>query len=129
MTNETTQESINNTPAFPCHELYDEQGSIHRSPGITTLDYFIAHAPVEPQPWFKPNLPTQPNMGPEPRFIGNYEDFDEVSKKFYDSYIRRIEEHKQELHKWSIECEKIKYTRWPVAWAVEQMKARKQYIK
>jgi hypothetical protein len=28
--------------------------------GMTLRDYFIAHAPAEPQPWFAPVMPPKP---------------------------------------------------------------------
>jgi hypothetical protein len=39
-------------PAFPIGSTPEEWGN-----GATLRDYFIAHAPAEPQPWFDPVLP------------------------------------------------------------------------
>lgn len=35
---------MNSIPAFPCNELYDKRGVVHRSPGMGLRDYFAAKA-------------------------------------------------------------------------------------
>ena len=70
--------------------------------GMTLRDYFIAHAPAEPQRWFKPKQPQQP-----------------VREQFesYASYQRAFDA-------WLDDCNKQLYVEWPAAWADEMLKAR-----
>jgi hypothetical protein len=51
-------------PAFPVPAIYDPSREQVNSTlaytgegGMTLRDYFMAHAPAEPQPWFEPVTP------------------------------------------------------------------------
>jgi len=70
-------------PAFPAQE-------------ISLRDYFIAHAPAEPQPWFMPVMPPAPDL-----------------EIFADEYSN-----------WLTEQAKQRYIQWPAAWADEMLVAR-----
>jgi len=51
-------------PAFP---LNAANMNLHGAKGMTLRQYYIAHAPAEPQPWFEPEMRTKPNPNvPEP---------------------------------------------------------------
>jgi len=73
---------------------------------ISLRDYFIAHAPAEPQPWFEPVMETK---RPEPIFPDN---------RKYDAI------NTDEIVAWDRERQKQRYIQWPAAWADEQIKAR-----
>ena len=48
--------------AFPCeqHETSDGTWNQTHERGMTLRDYFAAHAPADPQPWFLPTMPPRP---------------------------------------------------------------------
>lgn len=89
---------------------------------MTLRDYFIAHAPAEPQPWFMPAMPPAPNMT---IWIGS-------SGKIYDSEISAINSKEMtirpvagdEYDAWRNEQVKQRYIQWPAAWADAMLKAR-----
>jgi hypothetical protein len=76
---------------------------------VSLRDYFIAHAPAEPQPWFRPVLP------PEPESIWNDYERDEAPVNF------------QEIANWRYQREKERLLQWPGAWADEMIKRRAQW--
>ena len=39
-----TENRDNGGPAFPCDELLDQYGTVHRSEGMSLRDYFAVHA-------------------------------------------------------------------------------------
>ena len=90
--------------------------------GMTLRDYFIAHAPAEPQPWFMPAMPPAPDMT---IWIGS-------SGKIYDSEISAINSKEMtirpvagdEYDAWRNEQVKQRYIQWPAAWADAMLKAR-----
>lgn len=52
-------------PAFPRQATridYGNRGVEYCEPqdGMKLRDYFVAHAPAEPQPWFQPDMPERP---------------------------------------------------------------------
>lgn len=73
--------------------------------GLSVRDYFIAHAPAEPQPWFRPAMPR-----PCP---------ERILKEGCDYPING-----KERHEWHVEFERQRWIQWPAAWADEQLKAR-----
>ena len=82
-------------PAFPCHpEIVPHKERDFA--GMTLRDYFMAHAPAEPQPWFIPEMPPEPDPG-----------------MFFDEHSA-----------WVAEQYKQRYVQWPAAWAGEMLKAR-----
>ena len=71
---------------------------------MSLRDYFIAHAPAEPQCWFVPEMP------PRPEAIT--EDGRCVNAKSIDDYDR--------------EYNKQRFVQWPAAWADAMIEARKR---
>lgn len=136
----------NGGPAFPQPLAADPNGGSYTSSldcnegGMTLRDYFIAHAPVEPQPWFSPVLPTK--EVPLPRFTEMYTDVtDEERGAFnrYDPEYVRVEDVEQERVRnylfqkeeqrkrdcaYSAMAERERLVQWPAAWADEMLKAR-----
>lgn len=90
---------------------------------ISLHDYFIAHAPDKPHPWFKPVMPPRPVSV----FMS-----DDGKKKFftYESAERECGEDGfhdlswDEIVAWEKENTKQRYVQWPAAWADEMLKER-----
>ena len=117
----------NGGPAFP----KEYEGS-----GMTLHDYFVAHAPAEPQPWFQPEMPKKPmpllmpnDFTPEER--ADYRSWQEEridlehmqyarSQEFAEADSERTEQRAA----WDREREKQRWVQWPAAWADEQIALR-----
>lgn len=118
-------------PAFPWieyirNEAFPSQPIPKGVPGMTLRDYFIAHAPAEPQPWFVPKCPPAPKLdGGEQKFIGDPAKYDAKSKAAFDLYQGRLQAHYEKLEEHAKECKKLRWTQWPAAWADEMLKARR----
>jgi hypothetical protein len=78
---------------------------------ISALDYFAAHAPDHPQPWFQPVMPT-----PEP---------DVFAYKGAARTKEEIAQREAEALTWRLERDKQRWVQWPYAWA-QQMIAQRQ---
>jgi hypothetical protein len=120
----------NGGPAFPAvnHHTYR---------GMSLRDYFMAHAPAEPQHWFSPVMtepaPVQLQFREAPAAVQkelegvDYEEWCDpvaMSPEAREWHERRVAA-KKALHRWNAEAEKQRYVQWPAAWADEQLKARK----
>jgi hypothetical protein len=71
---------------------------------MNTLEYFMAHAPAEPQAWFDPVMETE-------------------RPKFTDPRLFKQPDHEvNEIAYWDKERYKETYLQWPLAWAQEMMK-------
>lgn len=85
--------------------------------GLTKREYFAAHAPVEPQPWFRPvMLRLKPDATVWVGESGN------KYTSYYAAKQAEGEEHvtlfnAKEIEAWEIEYVKQKYVQWPFAWA------------
>ena len=77
-------------PAFPVYDLSKFQYA-----GMSLKDYFMAHAPAEPQYWFVPEMPPRPEAIIVERFCVNAKSLDD-----YDSEYNRQ-----------------RFIQWPRAWA------------
>lgn len=85
--------------------------------GMSLRAYFAAHAPAEPQPWFRPVLPPEPKFqGDEPKFIGDPATFSKKDRARYDDLQRRIGEHRNAQIAWTTECGRAAAAQWPWAW-------------
>lgn len=98
--------------AFP----HDRDAEFYGRSGMSLRDYFIAHAPAEPQPWFKPAMSFD---RPEDRFVSEdgKEEFKtarEAEHACGDCYVNTREAAQQE---WDAEYAKQRYIQWPAAWA------------
>jgi hypothetical protein len=108
--------------------------------GMTLRDYFIAHAPSEPQPWFAPVLP--PAETPLPRFVDMYTDvtdeergalnhFDadymsveDVEEERVRNYLFQKEEQHKRSRAYNAMAERERWVQWPAAWADAMLKAK-----
>ena len=102
-------------PAFPVAEDHKVAADIPWTCGMSLRDYFIAHAPAEPQPWFEPVMPKMP-----PMFVTN------VKEVRRDGRVLSVvvEEQNRAHDQWKEDRDKVRYTQWPVAWADEMLKER-----
>lgn len=103
--------------------------------GMTLRDYFMAHAPAEPQPWFKPAMPAHPaapgipkDMTDEERHewrgIGEYFDAKDCTSPRIRVYGLAYEAWQKADRAWMVDQEKQRYIQWPAAWADEMLKQR-----
>lgn len=120
---------MNNTPhdggpAFP----HEDTMSTGFRPGMSLRDYFIAHAPAEPQPWFDPTMlppPARPESikdatddeRQEMEGLGEFLAADDCRQPRVRAYAERLEAHEKAVSKWRREKEKQHYIQWPAAWA------------
>ncbi|PKL40915.1 MAG: hypothetical protein CVV44_04150 [Spirochaetae bacterium HGW-Spirochaetae-1] len=74
--------------------------------GMSLRDYFIAHAPAEPQPWFTPIMDIK---RPQPHFDSSRS----------GNCLNRMA-----LDSWDNEYDKQRHLQWPVAWADAMLAAR-----
>ncbi len=94
----------------------------HLPEGRTLRDYFIAHAPAEPQGWFQPRMPEEPLK----KFGGDngveYSTFREAKEAGSSSFTQLNVE---ETENWKREFDKQRYVQWPLAWADAILEARR----
>lgn len=82
--------------------------------GMTLREYFAAHAPAEPQPWFMPVMAT-----PRPAYPGEYSTA---------LPIQQIVDHQTTVvraqDEWDLARSVARYAQWPWAWADAVLAAR-----
>lgn len=117
-------------PAFPRDHAHDGHN------GMTLRDYFIAHAPAEPQPWFAPAMPhPEPVMPPYPELteVEKQEhreynagdcDIEEISSPSLAGYLRSLVFYERQLADWREDFNRQRYIQWPAAWADAMLRAR-----
>jgi hypothetical protein len=122
-------------PAFPaslCDDGFDSVSAGYG--GMSVRDYFIAHAPAEPQPWFSPVMTTKKPLLP-PRNELTTEQLRQLDADMADcdpdncdpavlDFARRLSEARAAREDWGNECNKQRYIQWPAAWADEMLKQR-----
>lgn len=112
----------------------------HIFTGISVRDYFIAHAPAEPQPWFTPVLP--PKESPLPafgemypdrtdaersalnRFDSDYMRVEDVKEERVRNYLIQSQEQAERQRAYNAMAHREHYVQWPAAWADAMLKAR-----
>lgn len=119
-------------PAFPVSGMTGR--------GMTLRDYFIAHAPAEPQPWFSPVVPAKEapllpflQMFPdsteeERRAVSNFNAewmiVEDVKEERARAYLFQKEQYRQRLRQFASMVERERYIQWPAAWADAMLRAR-----
>lgn len=106
-------------------------------PGMSLRDYFIAHAPAEPQPWFSPSLPARPVRPTRPRNqdltppavdelagLGDWLDTKDITDPKARTYAEALEQYNQDHSAWEMLRTSERYLQWPGAWADEMIKRR-----
>ena len=116
-------------PAFPCGEHGTVLG------GMTLRDYFIAHAPSSPQPWFSPSMPDCPELPrryaelsqPQREQLEGLGDWLEEADcdPVVVDFARRYKEAAKAQEEWGKSLEKERLMQWPLAWADEMISRRK----
>lgn len=109
-----------NEPAFPFKEHTTQWV------GMTLRDYFMAHAPQTPQPWFEPVMPPAPKV-PKASLIEDKAVRDDVlaaEDACSDpltpeglEFVRQQREATLAYRDWDVERQKQRYIQWPAAWA------------
>lgn len=116
--------------AFPSPAIKNDAGQFIIKPqtGMTLRDYFAAHAPSQPQPWFKPIVSKCPERAWEStdgsvKFASVQEAEKAMGEfgEFHDANAEAIRE-------WGNEFDKQQWLQWPFAWADEQIKQRNRAI-
>lgn len=109
-----------NKDAFP-------RASSPQTTGLSVRAYFAAHAPAEPQPWFKPEVPPRPGVpdkfveltAEERRDLSHIDNGGELAEVSPNvrKFIRRLEVARKALESWEAFYKMARYVQWPVAWA------------
>lgn len=121
-------------PAFPTDNAHQNSPSTWHFEGMSLRAYFMAHAPTEPQRWFKPVLAglvaTLPSPVTNPTDLekhepdgwrdGDYSATDIQSERARE-YAMAVEEFRKASAVYSQELERQRYLQWPAAWADEQL--------
>lgn len=103
--------------------------------GLTLRDYFIAHAPVEPQEWFRPAMPPMPQLPPQPSDLTEEEklemsgvhdwlDEEGLEQPRVRAFLVATKKANEALRQWRQDYDKQRCIQWPAAWADEMIKAR-----
>ena len=124
-------------PAFPNPALADANFCPHFDmSGMTLRDYFMAHAPAEPQRWFKPKIAPKPN---EPLKLHDMSEQEQEDFAAWDSHVidvaeikcPRVQDYAMAMegyhaaqNEWELMWQKQRHVQWPAAWADEMLKAR-----
>lgn len=113
--------------AFP--QLLQAGDMAQSTGGLKLRDYFIAHAPADPQPWFTPAMPPQPRQRMEKpddltkeerEELAGWHDYlsaEDMNQPRARTIAEDWERHKREYSAWRSEQEKQRYIQWPAAWA------------
>jgi len=119
-------------PAFPYSSLAPDNVAGGMSPtmyadctGMTLRDYFIAHAPAEPQPWFQPVMPAEcpPTVLMNEERTTTYANAIDAERECGDCFIN-VNEKTQAA--WKAERNKQRYVQWAAAWADAMLAVREQ---
>jgi hypothetical protein len=118
--------------AFPGH--WDHGGGqIESWTGMSLRAYFMAHAPAEPQTWFRPAVIA--NLPPRPVAVENMTEAEANEMRGWDDYIFTAELTQPRVREYALahdaytkaasllaqETERQRYLQWPAAWADAQM--------
>lgn len=91
--------------------------------GMTLRDYFIAHAPAAPQPWFQPKMPPRPDAtiwvsDDGERKYQTRRDAEKAEGGYCHAF------NQEAIDKWEDDFDKQRWVQWPAAWADEMLRAR-----
>lgn len=98
--------------------------------GMTLRDYFMAHAPAEPQQWFIPAMPpclAVPSVKslPEGDLRDELEDESSFTSQAAADWLNERDRLADLQATWQEEFRKQIYVQWPAAWADLMLEARK----
>ena len=114
-----------NAPVIGTPGRTHEFGYAEGTEGMTIRQYFMAHAPAEPQQWFKPVV------GPRPTMPDKYETLNVAQVKEWEAmqagcdvddgdvidFARSWDAAKLACEAYDAEYVRQKYAQWPAAWA------------
>lgn len=113
-------------PAFPMIRDIRHNADWDHEEGMTLRDYFMAHAPEAPQPWFEPVMPPAPKV-PKIADIQDEavrEDVRRADDAGIDpetpeglEFAHQHREAALAYQRWDQERKKQRYIQWPAAWA------------
>lgn len=110
-------------PAFPSNRDMRNSPDWDYEQGMSLRDYFAAHAPAEPQPWFLPKMPHRP----ESSYIGEdgtiYPSWRDAERACGDLWSNGSAD---EQDAWDREQAKQRFIQWPYAWADAMLDARER---
>lgn len=120
-------------PAFPGPDQAEQSVDINE--GMTLLDYFIAHAPAEPQPWFRPAMEPEPKPTQFPTDMtqeerdeyhgwGEFLGTEDLKCPRVRTYAESVDAYTKLRRARDSEYEKQRYVQWPGAWANEMLRVR-----
>lgn len=120
----------NGGPAFPIPGLQNYSDFN----GMTLRDYFIAHAPAEPQAWFEPKMPTPRPQLPTSSSLSEADQSDWHDERLdhdpegcsaeLHAFAEARRNYDRTVRAWDREYSKQWCIQWPAAWADEQLRAR-----
>ena len=117
-------------PAFPQHGWAASEETNRRmneegKTGMSLRDYFIAHAPAEPQPWFMPVMPPAPDLSVWVGESGRKYDGERAAMGSEEGLCGKVRPvNADAYYAWRNEQAKQRYVQWPAAWADEMLKQR-----
>ncbi len=121
--------------AFPVLENNGNGQLILSSAGMSLRDYFIAHAPAEPQSWFEPVMPSAYPADPPFSSLTKEDQKDWRDEKMdwapeqcsaeLIAYAKAREQARKSRINWTKDIERERYLQWPFAWA-DAMLARRE---
>lgn len=118
----------NSGPAFPVPDPFrlkpqNEQQMVQFAGGMSLRDYFIAHAPDHPHPWFTPVMPPCPDgsIWVSDDGMRKYTNHADAFANEGDSCTRFNQD---AIDAWTAERDKQRFVQWPAAWADAQLAAR-----
>ncbi|WAX26333.1 hypothetical protein [Ralstonia phage p2110] len=126
----------NGGPAFPSPAEHFSDGTLsgHATYGMSLRDYFIAHAPAEPQAWFEPKMPTPRPQLPTSSSLSEADQSDWHDERLdhdpegcsaeLHAFAEARRSYEKNVNEWDREYSKQWCIQWPAAWADEQLRAR-----
>lgn len=120
-------------PAFPV--IADTLSQVLGA-GMSLRDYFIAHAPAEPQTWFEPTIAPRPDAPVWPKdrtpeegyeldgWNEGYLDIEDLTQPRIKSFAEAKKAYAKALPAWEATRTRERYIQWPAAWADAMLKAR-----
>lgn len=98
-------------PAFPMIRDMRSNPDWDYHEGMTLRDYFAAHAPATPWPFYAPVMPEQPDLGPPVGEDGTeYADWKEAERETADCWSYK---NQSAFDQWKVERLRQHWIQWP----------------
>lgn len=89
--------------------------------GVPLRDYYAAHAPLEPQPWFSPAMRSHPVKDREWEWCGGCKGGKECDGS---ADCHKLAQYQKDRERWEDDENKARLVQWPFAWADEMLRQR-----